>query len=229
WQEAVEKLMDILDSITLDGCVFTSDSFRAAYLMDNAEVYEGCRDISEFLSERSENGHAELAGRYSALADKIQAAVEEKFWDSESNAYHIGVSKSGSPIRFQSFEEFYPDAVAQLYPAICRMRTVGSRELELYQGLCAAHAWEKGELSGHTFEWSLLAYAAFVHGDTESLNQYLSYYEKKAAASRDYPMHTANAGWVMLAAGEQSEVLKAELREGFFTYLFSGNWFGESR
>ncbi len=224
WDKAVSLLLGILEDLSLGGCVFVDDGFRVAYLMDNAEVWQGCRAAAELVRKHSgDRDAARQAERFDLLADEILGSVETLFWDPDSFTYHVGISKSMAPVPFQGYASFYPDCIAQLYPAIAGLCGTEGRERALYGGICRHHDWEKGPIEDSTFDWSVMAYAAALFKDTRRLDSFLRYYADKAGRSRSYPMHTANAGWVMEACSVEIGLLREERDRSFFRFLLSGH------
>jgi hypothetical protein len=210
WEQIVFRLMDIYDSIFLNDLIYSNYNFRVAYLMDNAEVYQSCIAVYHLLQDFSGKNadFKELSERYLDMAEKIEDAVDNRFWDPDSSTYIIGFSKALQPLAFTSYDSFYPDCVAQLYPVITGLYGIGGREKQLYKNICEAHQWEDSHIEGSTFEWAEMAYVASLFNDTERLDKYLEYYTDLTNKSRFYSMHTSNAGWIMTACS--NEIKKIE-------------------
>ncbi len=223
WKRAVSILSERFDEVMLDDVTYVNRKLRIAYLMDNAEVAEAAGRLGILLTtDKRFSGDKELkvlGEKYLEMADIISASIEDKYYLGEGEGYTIGIYHDGENEGAPDFSDFYPDAVAQLYPAITGVCSIGDREQALYNKVCAFHNWSGEKIKDTTFEWSVMSYAAAVFGDRVRLDNYLDIYEKNTRDDRSYPMHTANAGWVMRACNRAIEDINSEDNTSLKAYI----------
>ena len=223
YRKAIVLLASGFDEVLLHGVTYVRNNYRIAYLMDNTEVWEGLKRAGTLLTTdpqfAKEYRLLSAGEKFLDIADSVKNAIEERYWLKEEDVYTIGLKKSGEVFGTPDFNEFYPDAVAQLYPAIMHVRTVGGREKRLYEQVCRYHDWEHDNIEGATFHWTVMAYAAAVHADQERLDTYLEVYDTIVSESRSYPLHTATAGWIARACNLMADSIDNEKDTGFFKYI----------
>ena len=105
WKRGISHALKKIQSLMRDGITQVSEENTTAYLMDNLEVWKGLHEL-------------ELAGledtqEISEMRKKIQAQIENIFWDDANQRWRI---IGNSNLYDQT--EFYPDGVAQIYPLI---------------------------------------------------------------------------------------------------------------
>ena len=213
WQEALAVCAEKLEELNPGGLTQVSEKNQVSYLMDNAEVWEGCHRIrllleSEDVEVAGWAGAAETGRRYGLLEEGIWQSVSGKLWNAEEQRFEIGLDGRGRPLDFTGWQEFYPDAIAQVYPSACGMILSRKRTVELYEKLCSRYEWESLGLGG-TFDWPVLACIAVELGDEERAESFVKAYEAAYGENREYPLHTADAGWTARAC----EALKDSYEE----------------
>ncbi|HEX3022788.1 MAG TPA: hypothetical protein VHP81_10395, partial [Lachnospiraceae bacterium] len=96
------------------------------YLMDNVEVNQSIKDTISLLErlskikEYQESSYYDIGNEYmnmlSDLLTKNTIAIEELLWNQEDSHYEIGLDESNSIIVFSGWNNFYADAIAQIFP-----------------------------------------------------------------------------------------------------------------
>ncbi len=219
YEIAMVKLAGVYEDLISNGITYTDNKLKRAYLMDNAECYEAVTAASD-IAGKDKN-------RYLTIGANISTSVHKLFWDDSRKCYNTAIDKDKKVLIGADFNEFYPDCIAQVYPSICGMNEIGENERRLYDEICSHHSWENSHIKDTSFEWSVAAYAAVVFGDSKRFDSYLEYYRGLTAQSRKYPMHTANAGWIMRACNLRIEELSKELDKSdmdyIVEYVFSGD------
>lgn len=142
-----------------DGLTFAMADHRVKYLMDNCEAYRGLADFTELLHIL---GDVE-ASYFRSRAQDIARGVEKSLWDRRHRCYRP--RKAAWFAARANLRRFYPDAAAQLYPALYGLIEAGSpRAAHLYALFNRYHpGWV--DLKPPTYPWMLLAYCACLHGD----------------------------------------------------------------
>ncbi|MCH4192206.1 MAG: hypothetical protein LKF52_07850 [Butyrivibrio sp.] len=209
-----EELKKILNN----GMTAVSETNKTVYLMDNAELYEGCRQISSMLKGNG-GKYAELAAWYGKTADECKRKINASLWNQKEKRYEVGINPDGSKLEFQGWDVFYPDAIAQIYPYICGVQKK-SEAIDLYQRICQQYDWQHLQIPGEEFEWPELAYAATLCGDPERAELYVDEFENKYAVQRKYPLHTANAGWVAISGSHMISEYHQWENRGIIQSLF---------
>lgn len=223
WKEAVKVLWERFEDVTKNDVTYVNDNCKIAYLMDNSEVWIAFERFGDVIADRKDfkddEELCELAENYLYNAGKIRDSIENKYWMEEQEVYTIALLKDGEMYGEPDPEVFYPDAIAQIYPAIMGVRKVEDREMNLYQKICDAHDWEHGNIEGASFNWTVMAYAALVHYDESRMDTYLDTYESIVKESRKYPFHTSNAGWIIRVCNKRADMIMAEENTGFTNYI----------
>lgn len=200
-----------------DGITYVSSEKHVTYLMDNAEVFDGCRRIAASL--RAEEIDTLLAEQFASFAEDISSSFSDMFWNTESQRYEIGIDDNGNVIAFNGWDDFYPSAVSQLYPFIYSLQDSKGAKV-LYKKINAADDWQNMKLNTE-FEWPMMAYAAARLNDLQSADQYLRNYAEKYKDERNYPFHTAVSGWAAMTCSVLTEAGQENLRKGILQDFLS--------
>lgn len=154
------------------GVYVISHAVPVALLMDNAEIYGALRTIARKLVLV---GQWTAARRVCARADDLEGAIVGVFWDGAAGSFRISTQLSET-------NEFYPDVVAQLYPAMngIHMPTTPSKAWRHWR---ERHASSWVTLEVDNFPWGLVALTAYLHGDPDTA---LEWFER-AAPLRNTP------------------------------------------
>lgn len=202
--EVIRVADALLRTIQENGLSYAKAQYPIQYLMDNTEVYAGLRAGARLLKQIApETAYSETLN---LAADRLQTAFEELLWNQDTGFYEIGLTEDSEPLECNAWNEFYPDSIAQLFPACFSVTDAGSSRAEsLYRAFCGEWDWAAFEHQcsrESTFYWCVLAYIAAVHNDEERLQGFLQNYEEILAQNtRSYPLYTGDAGWIALACG----------------------------
>lgn len=211
WQQAVEIGVDTLKELSPEGLSMVSYKKATCYLMDNVEVQEAWQKLGGLFA----SGDPALSG-WRRLEELQREAAEQQernlqqirtvLWNTKEQRYEVGLGGNGIVIHFQGYEEWYPDAIAQVYPLAMGIEPERAESGEaLYRKITQQHAWKYLMLEDSTFDWSVLSYIAAKQGDIESAEYYLEKYRMKYSVSRKYPLSTADAAWAARAYEELAE------------------------
>jgi hypothetical protein len=170
--------------------------YPIAYLMDNSEVYRGLSDLAylekrAFADTSAARAHAREASR---AANGIAT-----LWSDARGTYDSGKQEPRGPYLPSHWTTWYPDATAQLFPALQGVIPVASaRATELWSTFNAAWPqWDRlvnGDSGG--YPWALVGTAAMVLGDRDRAAAYSNAVQHRfAAAGFPYPWYDAEAGW----------------------------------
>ena len=94
-----------------DGLTFVWKGHDSKYLMDNCETYAGMAAYSKLRHKLWKTKDKPYAG----AAEAIKLGVLTYLFDASGLLFYWGVDKDGSTYN-SSWDKFYPDALAQLYP-----------------------------------------------------------------------------------------------------------------
>lgn len=158
----------IISLMDRDGLTFALADYRVKYLMDNCEAYRGLKDFATLLEHLKDRDAALCQEK----ADNIAAGIEKELWNPRSQCYHA--AKTGRSSSNINLKNFYPDAVAQIFPALCGLITPDSeRAVHLYKVFNDYQpAWVN--IQPPDFPWMLLAYCAYLQGDYRRAQQKIS-------------------------------------------------------
>ena len=183
WDANKAKLKDmanrnIVTSIKPNGLTSVFQSPRnqtnnAGYLMDNAEVYRGLRDLAGMLKERGDTADAAY---YDQFASNIATAMAGLF-STSSNAFRM------ADLSAQTETSFYPGTTCQLFP-----QAFGVTELsgcyDRAWNFFSTHTpgWETGRLD--PYPWAVLGLAAAKRGQSALARAQLASIEKTFVSNR---------------------------------------------
>ena len=100
-----------------------------------------------------------------------------------------------------SWNKFYPDATAQLYPSLFGVVPASDPKSKLvYDKFNSSFSdWSTGKMYG-SFPWTMIAYAAAVMGDKERVDAYVTHiYGLNVKGEQKEKWYDAEAGALLLA------------------------------
>lgn len=201
--EALIAGLGKLEELCEEGLTRVSSDNGIRYLMDNVEVLGALTEIKHYLDAEPEGWIAddrrqECIKMLERMTKEEQDSMEALLWNEQESRYEIGLDDAGRILKFESWEKLYPDAVAQIYGvAFLEDMAENKRVQNLYRLFCGEYDWECMKLSEEEpFGWAVLSYIAVEMGDTSRAETYLNEYENRTNTGREYPLHTAEAGWV---------------------------------
>ena len=189
WETAVEISLSCLEELTTDGLCRIKPDSEIIYLMDNLEVLNSLTELQKFFPKNEKIGR---------MIEALQQSIVLKLWNDGDKRFEIGISnEEGKPFKYDGMEEFYPDAVAQLYPLYYSLPGVDDKyKKALYKEFCDTYNWEEEHIQGTVFEWPMLASVAVSMGDMERVESYYERYciEYGTDDNRDYPFYVGVSG-----------------------------------
>lgn len=210
----VQRVADaLLRTIGENGFSYVKEQYPVQYLMDNAEVYAGLRAGARLIEKIAPD--SSQAEDLKQAADRMKETFDKYFWNEGAGVYEVGRMEDGDGFSMQPWEEFYPDSVAQLFPACFGLTEADQPQAEqLYDRFCKTWRWEELEhldSGDSSFYWCVLVYAAAVHGDEQRMHKFLdSYHAALEQEGRSYPLYTGEAGWTALACGYMEEQYRSD-------------------
>lgn len=196
-----------------DGLSTVSYDNGTKYLMDNCEVYAGLNSASHILEKVMLRQHGMFSKEYwnirkqimslKLLAYKMKAAIEIYLWNNERGCYDVGISSNGNAIQADECNDFYPDAVAQLFPIVFDLiNPRGQRAQYIYDKFSKEFEWQS--LSHYydnksSFYWGIITFCGSIMGDKDKVEQYIRALYNAEAPDYNYPLYNADAAWVILA------------------------------
>jgi len=145
-----------------DGLVRSGGGVKTKYLMNDAEDLRGLRDWAELLEGL---WYRDESRAYLSRANRLAAAIERWMWDPSTGTYRWAIDGEGR--RYNSdWSRWYPDAVAQLYPAMFGLiPPAGDRARALIQTFGLKHPGWASFQKSDPYPWMIVGYAAAVAGD----------------------------------------------------------------
>ena len=104
-----ELLLSLQDE---DGLVRVSPEDGTHYLMDNCEAYGG---LIAWSSLERRLG-LDAGPRYLAAAERLRQAIMSRLYDPATHRFHW--AESDAAVHASSWDTYYPDALAQLFPVL---------------------------------------------------------------------------------------------------------------
>jgi hypothetical protein len=193
----LEQMAAMLPHVTQrDGMTVALPDYPVAYLMDNSEVYRGLTDLAYL--ERTAFADAARARIHDQEARRAGAGIET-LWSAANGTYDSGKQEPRGPRMRSQWTTWYPDATAQLFPALQGVIPAASpRAAELWSGFNAAWPQWDGLVNGDSggFPWALVGATAVAMGDRARAAAYSNAVQHRfAAVGFPYPWYDAEAGW----------------------------------
>lgn len=189
-----EGIMSLQDR---DGLTWAKPGHKVKYLMDNCEVFRGLSDLA-FLAEKVYRD-TDCAEMLQKKAGAVRKGIQDRLRRGELYLYAAG--KRMLPFQKIKLRKWYPDAVAQLYPAWTGVIDPCSAwAIKIYEKFNKAQpGWPELE-KADPFPWCVVAYVAALMGDKKRV---LTYLEKITAKylnnGHPWPWHPLESGFLMLA------------------------------
>jgi len=213
-KDEIYLIIDLMTSlIDDDGLSKVSHSNQTKYLMDNCEVYAGLYSAAKILDNVYLRQYGIFSKEYwnirkqiislQLVGYKMKAAIEIELWNRDSGCYDVGISSNGSKIEANECDDFYPDAVAQLFPIVYGLiNPEGQRAKNIYNSFNREFEWENlshyyDDKTG--FYWGIAALCGSMMQDEEKVIQYIQSLHSAEAPDYNYPLYNADAAWVILA------------------------------
>lgn len=226
WARSREAQLDAVGHLlaTLqdgDGLVRAGGPTRTRYLMDNSEDYAGLLDWAWVLDGL---GRPRSAAAVRRRADLLALAINQILWDPVSSSYRwasppwqpdspdsrdavtdattvagaVIDTITGGDGSGADWSRWYPDAVAQLFPALYGVPQPRGRAVALHGRLERAFpGWPQGETGDH-FPWVAAGLAAWRLGEYGDARRLLDHLEARYPAEdawRAPEWHSAEAGF----------------------------------
>ncbi len=164
--------------------------YPVKYLMDNSEVNMGLKAAislrDKSLCETTEN--------LEAILEKNTESISA-MWREANGSYDYAL------LNASDWSSFYPQATAQLYPAIFGAVAPGdARSVQVYRRFNSEYPqWQNGT-SYDVYPWTMIAFAASVMGDNEKVDSYIRYIYSLNANNEQMPYwYSAEAAALILA------------------------------
>ncbi|MBF6987643.1 hypothetical protein IPF36_07780 [Cupriavidus sp. IK-TO18] len=159
WQASFDKASRYLDRLRDPGSGVYHISARlpVALLMDNVEVSSAFKAASLY---RQRHGDAVGAAAWQRKAEQLDKDILRVFW--RASRYLVSTQPR------EQFE-FYPDAVAQIFPILGDIHPAGRSHVVAYQSWMKENRWAWLQMSEVDFPWGLVALVADRMGDKDAI------------------------------------------------------------
>jgi hypothetical protein len=205
--EDINRVIETIYEHMNDNLSYASKGSFQYYIMDNAEVSHGLSSaisiynylyIDEIGLEQDQLiFYKELLNKHASHKQEIN----KSFYLPNEGYYKAEIDDESI-----DWNDFYPDAVGQLFPMIHGVvNPNNSLSVNLYDTFNSYYSWET---MGHvteehaTFYWGRLAYVAALQRDEHRLKTYIVNYERIVMEEHEFPIFNADVAWVVLACEE---------------------------
>ena len=199
-KDEIQRIVGALFATMVDGLTLAKPDYEVKYLMDNCEVYEGMLAGEKLYSNVLVPADKSLSATRDKLkngAREVANCIELEMWG--DGFYHPALDRDSAVAWDFDWNDYYPSATAQTFPIIHGLISPTSeRARALYDGFCAAYAWETYDIPDN-FIWGSNVYTAVLMGDVDRANTYLTRYEK-VMKKHAYPLYNSDAAKVAMAA-----------------------------
>ncbi|ODV42545.1 hypothetical protein AWV79_25860 [Cupriavidus sp. UYMMa02A] len=160
WQASFDKASRYLDTLRdpSSGIYLISAKLQVALLMDNVEVSSAFKAASDYHRRQ---GDAVGAAGWMRKAEQLDKDILRAFWRPNK-----GYLVSTQP---RSQSEFYPDAVAQIFPILADIRPDSRPHATAYYLWMKENRMTWLQMSEADFPWGLVALVADKMGDKDAI------------------------------------------------------------
>ncbi len=210
----------LLSTRNSNGLSYVSVGNKTQYTMDNVEVNYGLKSSVNLINNlmkvsTNKDELNDLRIQLESWLVENTKAIETYLWSSETNKFHVALDTKDQVIEFKSWDIFYPDAIAQLYPVVFGYIEPSSpKAKELYQLFNEEYDWEEFNFRNTgDFHWTVVVYIAALMQDTQKVEQYLKYYSKNLIYSHPYPIYNAEVAWIINTCETMIEFYEKEMNQ----------------
>lgn len=204
-------------TIDEDGLSIVKNGYPIKYLMDNTETNMGLKDAISLLEKvylnesqkketQSYEETLELMANLKDLLNENSAQIDRLLWNENEQRYEIGINNNNQVIKFKGWDQFYPDAVLQLFPIIYQLDSIdGDQAKFLYTKFSSEYDWQNfGHFKNEdtSFYWPLLAYAGAMMEDEVRVKTYVLNYQNTLMEEHAYPVYISDAAWIVRSCNE---------------------------
>ena len=197
--EQIRQVAEVIFATMEKGYSYAKPGYRMMYLMDNCEVCAGLSAAAE-LSEII--GDGELKDKAENAVSCYQKHFLRDWYRNGRFRWAMAPDKYGV-FREEDFswDKFYPDAAAQLYPILWGVIPADSLPAKrVYASLCKNWKWETMDYRAEGgFYWGALALAAAKMDDADRLNGWLARYAEAVATDRAYPLYCFDSAMALMS------------------------------
>lgn len=178
-----------------DGLTWAKPNYQIKYLMDNAEVYRGLRDLASLY--QTAFGDTTKAAYYNAAANASQNGIYGMWMNGVWAVYKNDIGGLAAP----NMGTWYADATAQVFPVL--EGVVSGSDPRAQQSYAAFNnawpGWPTLSFNAQDgFPWCLVGDAAAAMGDKGRLTTYINSIQGKYVnSSFPWPFYIAEGGWFM--------------------------------
>ncbi len=210
-KQQVERIATtLLDLQQPDGLMWAKRDYRAKFLEDNCEVYDGLRALAvlEKTVYKDEGGQS----KFSLAADRVRRGIVKELYDANSKHWIVAKDESGKRT-LADLNRWYPDMQSQMWPLLWgvvsssdeRARSITNALNAIWNGASPSHqSWAKDPqaVNGGWINADA-AYAAQLGGDEVQIAVYLKavkqlkYPASATAPQFPWPFTIADAGWLL--------------------------------
>lgn len=198
----IRTLLNVLYATRVHGYTFAKPTDPRIFLMDNCEVYTGFCAAEKIGAAI---GDSTLQKKATKAANVYRTRFLKDWYRGGRFTYQMLPLPVYGYLDFDPFfswDNFYPDVAAQMYPVLWDIISPDSPEAKLvYENLCNSWSWETLEYirSGvEVYYWGAFALAGAKMGDVERVNSYLYYYQQRISPDRAYPLYCFDAAMVLM-------------------------------
>lgn len=199
-KEQIDQLVDLLLGLQSDGYTESMQASNIKYLMNNMEAYQGMQcalNLYDALWKPEER-----TTQLERAVVEFQNDFDEVWWN---DGYYYSVLEGDNRSFYgdrMDWDKLYEFAAPQLFPVMFGVKKATDEQSEqVYSCFCKQWDWKNMQYEKQTTgnqTWSLIAYAAMIMGDYESVDTFLANFKEKIK-DRSYPYYSGDSVWVVLA------------------------------
>eukprot|EP01043_Picozoa_sp_COSAG02_P036606 COSAG02_NODE_2692_length_8222_cov_6.872584_5_plen_821_part_00 len=195
WKDALQIVLNAVNAtMRQNHLTDAKPNYRVAFLEDNVEVWAGLVDYAKLVKSVGDLRHADVAN---AAAGLSRLAITDILWSIPSTDWVV--NKGG---RIANWTKFYPDAQAQLWPALVKFRSGRAADNcnSLAERFVAAQGSAWSRLQIDAFPHTMLGLPLVECGQREIVAKFLTSVQQKFFPAMQWPWHIAEAGGFVAAA-----------------------------
>lgn len=193
-----------------DGLCWAKRDYRAKYLEDNSEVYDGLRALAQL--EEKIYGDVQRSQLFSVAADRVRQGILKELYDPITKRYYVAKFEDGKRLA-PDLNHWYPDMQSQMWPHLWGV--VDSKDPRTAVTVAALNSIWSGGNPSHP-GWASapnrvnggwinadVAYAALIGGEKDRITTYLhavkslKFPDTAQSSPFPWPFTIGDAGWLL--------------------------------
>lgn len=208
-KETIKDITNVIfANLSSNGYSYAKPDYKIRYLMDNSEVYAGLVSAKYIYSNIIDD--SEMVEKINKTVEFFDANFNKHWW--KGDHYAPTLSTKYEEHNDFSWNNFYPNATAQMFPVIYDVIDSNSNNAKvIYSGLCNSWDWQDMDYISEgvdVFCWGSFALLGAKMNDVSRFDAYMNRYKEIVDGGRLYPLYSSESAMVLMGLNTMIENLQ---------------------